>query len=133
MRRQRVNNRDEPALPEPEATPDKPLLVLHGVIKTPPMSATLRVAAGFALRRLQKGEMLSMPESRPMPGIASNCHELRLSDAANGIDWRIVYLVDEAAILVLDIFKKDARTTPESVKSACRDRIRRYFSARRGE
>lgn len=42
---------------------DKPLVWLHGEIKTPPMSAKARLEGGYLLRRLQRGELLSMPES----------------------------------------------------------------------
>jgi len=38
-----------------------------GEIKTPPFSQNARLEAGFLLRKLQKGEMLSLPQSRPMP------------------------------------------------------------------
>ena len=68
---------------------DKPLVWLHGEVKTPPFSATARVETGILLRRLQKGEQLSLPNSRPMPSIAPRCHELRINDE-NTI-WCIVY------------------------------------------
>jgi hypothetical protein len=48
---------------------DKPLVWLHGEIKTPPFSALARIEAGVLLRRLQRGETLRMPQSRPMPSI----------------------------------------------------------------
>jgi len=48
---------------------DKPLVWLHGEIKTPPMATRSRLQAGYLLRQLQSGEILSMPESRPMPAI----------------------------------------------------------------
>lgn len=48
---------------------DKPLIWLHGEIKTPPFSQEARLEAGFLLRQLQKGELLSLPHSRPMPSI----------------------------------------------------------------
>src|SRR5438067_12098606 len=35
---------------------------------------------GFLLRRLQSGDSIEMPISRPMPGIGANCHELRVQD-----------------------------------------------------
>ena len=50
---------------------DKPLVWLHGEIKTPPFSEAGRLEAGFLLRRLQQGEKLSLPQSRPMPGIGA--------------------------------------------------------------
>ena len=67
---------------------DKPLVWLRGEVKTPPFSPAARVEAGGLLRRLQRGERLGMPHSRPVPGIGRRCHELRIGDA--GKTWRIV-------------------------------------------
>jgi hypothetical protein len=58
----------------------KPLVWLHGEVKTPPFSAKARADAGYLLRLLQEGERLGLPESRPMPAIGPNCHELRVID-----------------------------------------------------
>ena len=44
---------------------EKPLVWLKGEVKTPPFSAATRLETGLLLRRLQRGEMLSMPVSRP--------------------------------------------------------------------
>jgi len=57
----------------------KPLRWLHGEIKTPPLSVEARREMGLLLRDLQEGEMLSLPHSRPMPTIGSQCHELRVN------------------------------------------------------
>jgi len=38
---------------------EKPLVWLHGEVKTPPFSREARIEAGFLLRRLQDGEILS--------------------------------------------------------------------------
>src|SRR5258707_5571285 len=59
---------------------EKPLVWLEGEVKTPPFSAEARLEAGGLLRRLQRGEKLSMPASRPMPNIRTGCHELRIID-----------------------------------------------------
>jgi len=59
---------------------DKPLRWLHGEVKTPPFSREARLEAGLLLRRLQQGEKLSLPHSRPMSDIGSRCHELRVRD-----------------------------------------------------
>ncbi len=48
---------------------DKDVVWLHGEVKTPPFSALARIEAGYLLRRLQLGEKLSMPQSRPMATI----------------------------------------------------------------
>jgi phage-related protein len=83
---------------------DRPLVWLHGQIKTPPFSAEARVETGVLLRRLQRGERLSLPHSRPMPSIGLRCHELRIVDAA--VTWRIVYRVDADAIVIAVVFSK---------------------------
>jgi len=59
---------------------DKPLRWLAGEIKTPPFSTSARIEAGVLLRRLQRGERVGMPVSRPMPEIERGCHELRVKD-----------------------------------------------------
>ena len=110
--------------PRPMRPPDKPLLWLHGVVKSPPLSPAGRLHAGVLLRRLQRGEMLPMPDSRPMPGIGPGCHELRLRDAG-GI-WRIIYRVDADAIVILDVFQKKTAKTPQRVLDTCRQRLRDY-------
>jgi len=71
---------------------EKPLAWLRGEIKTPPFSASARIEAGYLLRRVQQGEKLSLPQSRPMPAIGPRCHELRVRDRDH--TWRIVYRVD---------------------------------------
>lgn len=68
---------------------DKPLVWLHGEVKTPPFSAAARVEAGVLLRQVQGGHMLTLPQSRPMPAIGPHCHELRVRDADT--TWRLVY------------------------------------------
>ncbi len=109
-------------------TTDKPLVWLHGEVKTPPFSAASRLEAGFLLRRLQAGESLSLPQSRPMPPIGVRCHELRLTDE-NRI-WRIVYCVDTDAIVILAVFEKKTLKTPPEVIDTCRRRLRQYESGK---
>lgn len=103
---------------------NKPLVWLHGEVKTPPFSQTARVEAGFLLRKLQGGETLSLPHSRPMPSIGSRCHELRIND--RNATWRIVYRVDSDAIVILEVFKKATTKTPLSVIDTCKRRLRMY-------
>jgi phage-related protein len=103
---------------------DKPLVWLHGEIKTPPFSRAARVEAGFLLRRLQQGELLSLPISRPMPVIGANCHELRVDDGT--LTWRIVCFIDDDAIVILEVFEKKSRTMPKQVIETCKKRLRRY-------
>jgi hypothetical protein len=58
---------------------------LSGEIKTPPFSATARIEAGMLLRRLQKGESITLPHSRPMPSIGKACHELRMRSSQSRV------------------------------------------------
>lgn len=103
---------------------DKPLAWLHGEAKTPPFSQIARLEAGYLLRRLQKGENLKMPQSRPMPSIGPRCHELRITDES--VKWRIIYRVDSDAIVIAEVFKKKTAKTPREVIGTCKDRLRRY-------
>ena len=103
---------------------DMPLIWLHGEVKTPPFSPTARLEAGFLLRRLQQGELLGMPHSRPMSAIGPRCHELRIKDV--GVTWRIIYRSDPDAIVILEVFSKKTPRTPEAVIETCRQRLRSY-------
>ena len=87
----------------------KPLVWLHGEVKTPPFSRLARLEAGFLLRRLQSVDLIDMPASRPMPTIGRNCHELRVDDER--LTWRIIYHIDSDAIVILDVFEKKTRST----------------------
>ena len=105
--------------------PSKPLVWLHGEVKTPPFSAQARVEAGHLLRMLQEGERLSMPESRPMPSVGRNCHELRVTDG--NVNWRIVYGVASDAVVVLEVFEKKSRATPKPAIDAAKRRWTQYL------
>jgi phage-related protein len=102
----------------------KPLVILRGEIKTPPFSKAARIEVGTLLRRLQEGEMLGLPQSRPMPSIGHACHELRVRD--KGHDWRIAYRLDAEAVVVVEIFSKSSRATPQSIIEGCKRRLRLY-------
>ena len=102
----------------------KPLVWLHGEIKTPPFSKEARVEAGVLLRRLQDGEPLSMPHSRPMPSIGSRCHELRVGDKDH--NWRIFYRIDVDAIVIAEVLEKKTARTPATVIERCRKRLQGY-------
>ena len=83
---------------------DKPLVWLHGEVKTPPFTLAARMEAGVLLRKLQQGENVGLPYSRPMPGIGAHCHELRIRDENH--NWRIIYRIDEDAIVIIEVFQK---------------------------
>jgi len=105
---------------------DKELMILRGEIKTPPMSREARLEAGYLLRKLQQGEILSLPHSRSMPGIGRRCHELRIQDEK--VTWRIVYRNDSDTIVILEAFAKKTNKTPKQVIDVCQKRLRLYDS-----
>lgn len=105
---------------------EKPLVWLHGEIKTPPFSSAARIEAGYLLRLLQRGEKLSLPHSRPISAVGKNCHELRIIDENK--NWRILYHVHEHAIVILEVFEKKSRATPRQVIENCKRRLKFYES-----
>ena len=105
----------------------KPLVWLHGEFETPPFSAEARLEAGTLLRLLQEGDSLGMPHSRVMPSIGSRCHELRVRYEAK--NWRIIYRIDLDAILIVEVFAKTTRKTPDSVIAGCRRRLSLFDAA----
>ncbi|MDP2181903.1 MAG: type II toxin-antitoxin system RelE/ParE family toxin [Actinomycetota bacterium] len=103
---------------------NKPLVWLHGEVKTPPLSAAARLEAGLLLRRLQRGESFGLPHSRPMTAIGPRCRELRIVDESAA--WRIIYRIDSDAIVIGDVFNKKTQATPKSVIDTCKRRFREY-------
>jgi phage-related protein len=103
---------------------DKPLIWLKGEIKTPPFTKSARLEAGILLRRLQRGEMLGLPQSRPMRTIGPRCHELRIRDES--ANWRIVYRVDTDAIIIAEVFAKKTAQTPATIIEKCKSRLSAY-------
>ncbi len=113
----------------PEEPAEKPIIWLHGEIKTPPFTKQGRIEAGTLLGRLQQGESLGMPHARPMPSVGARCHELRVRD--EGHNWRIMYRLDSDAIIILDVFPKTTQQTPKAVINRCKARLKKYDEARK--
>lgn len=106
----------------------KPLAWRAGEIKTPPFSRAARIEAGTLLRRLQLGENIGFPHSRPMPSVGPRCHELRIRDEDQ--NWRLMYRIDPDAIVIVDVFAKKTGRTPKSVIETCKARLRMYDAVR---
>jgi phage-related protein len=70
------------------------------------------------------GENLSLPSSRPMPGVGERCHELRVVDT--DATWRILYHVADDAVVILEVFSKKTRTTPKRVVDSAKARLKKY-------
>jgi phage-related protein len=100
------------------------LVWLNCEVKTPPFSRKARLEAGEWLRRLQRGQQLTMPQSRAMPVIGPRCHELRVQDER--VSWRIVYRIDVDAIIVVAVFRKSTQQTPQHVIATCRRRLKAF-------
>ncbi len=76
-----------------------------------------------AVARLEQGQSLSMPLSRPMPNIGRGIHELRLRDRA-GV-YRIIYAVaTKAGVVLLHAFKKTTERTPQRNIEIARTRLK---------
>jgi phage-related protein len=97
---------------------------MHGEIMTPPFSREARLEAGFLLRKLQLGDSLSLPQSRPLPVIGKACHELRIVDKKK--IWRIIYSIEFDAVVILDVFAKKTKKTPKRVMEVSQQRLNLY-------
>ncbi len=98
-------------------TEDKPLIWMHGEVRTPPFTPSARLEAGLLLRRLQRSESHGLPASRPLPSIGVRCHELRIRD--EGKNWRIIYRIDSDALVIVEVFHKTTREIPKIVIENC--------------
>lgn len=110
-------------------THHKRLVWLGGAVKTPPFSEAARNWAGRLLRQVQRGKLLTMPVSRPMPSMGERCHELRIPD--DPYEWRIIYRIDPEDVLVTEVFNKTSRTTPKHVIEVSQWRLKRYDQKKR--
>jgi phage-related protein len=114
------------------ATTDRPLVWLHGEVKTPPFTAEARTEAGLLLRRLQRGDKLGLPHARPMRALGPRCGEIRIPDA--DVTWRILYRLDPDAVVILTVFAKKTQATPATVLTTCARRLTLYdLISRRGK
>jgi phage-related protein len=70
-----------------------------------------RIRLGRGLFRLQMGEHIGMPNSRPMPAVAPGVAELRVKGADGG--YRALYFTaSPLGVLVFHAFVKKTRRTP---------------------
>ena len=71
----------------------------------------VRQELGKAIYDLQKGEVLAMPLSRPMPSIAQGAAELRIRDRSR-VYRAFYYSRSPRGILVFHAFAKKTQATP---------------------
>jgi phage-related protein len=82
-----------------------------------------RAQLGSALFRLQMGEVLQTPGSRPMPSVAKGVAELRVRDEHGA--YRAFYYADsEAGVLVFHAFVKKSQRTPPLEIELARKRLK---------
>ena len=121
----RLDSMSDVTYPPVMESPDKPRPGFMERLRVRRCLARAGCTRGALVRRLPRGAILPMPYSRPMPTIGKRCHELRILDAG-GI-WRIIYRIDEDAIVIPDVHqKKKTAQTPQRVIDACRQRLRDY-------
>ena len=72
----------------------------------------VRRELGKAIFDLQRGEVLGMPLSRPMPSVVSGAAELRIRDRS-GLYRAFYYTSSPRGILVFHAFTKKTRATPK--------------------
>ena len=102
----------------------KPIFWLGSEIKTPPFSEKARQEAGFLLGRIQEGFIPEFPHIRPMPSIGKACYEIRVNSTEG--QWRIVFRIDDDAIIIVDVFQKKTAQTPMTVIQRCKKRLSQY-------
>lgn len=59
-----------------------------------------------------------------MPSVGPHCHELRITDEES--NWRVIYRLDEDAVINLEVFLKKSQRTPREIIDVCKKRIKRY-------
>lgn len=76
-----------------------------------------------ALARLDAGQTLAMPLSRPMSIIGNGVHELRLKDRSGA--YRVFYVLPGAGIVyVLHALQKKTQATPKNHLDLARKRLK---------
>jgi phage-related protein len=65
-----------------------------------------------------------------MIAIGKSCYELRLRDA--GTNWRLVFRVDEDAVIVVGLFRKTSPSATGRLIAVSRRRLSEYDAAAKG-
>ena len=66
-----------------------------------------------------------------MRDLGRGVYELRIPDA--GDRWRLIFRIDDDAIVVVEVFKKKTGKTPNRNKNAAQQRLRLYDDAIAGD
>ena len=88
----------------------------------------VRVRLGKGLFRLQTGELIGMPDSRPMSGVAAGVSELRVA-GSDGSFRAFYYAASSRGVLVFHAFVKKTQRTPPLEIELARKRLKELFDA----
>jgi phage-related protein len=88
----------------------------------------VRMRLGRGLFRLQMGEQLGMPNSRPMPGVAAGVSELRVR-GEDGSFRAFYYTVSSQGVFVFHAFVKKTQRTPPLEIEVARRRLKELLDA----
>lgn len=92
-------------------------------------SPEIKQKIGEALRDLQKGLVLGMPKSRPMPSITRGAAELRVRDAESAV--RVFYFMKvNELIIVFHAFEKKTQKTPQHEIELSRKRLKEILDGK---
>lgn len=83
---------------------------------------------GRGLFRMQLGEQIGMPNSRPMPTVAPGVSELRVK-GEDGIFRVFYYTASSLGVLVFHAFAKKAQRTPPLEMELARKRLKELLDA----
>lgn len=72
----------------------------------------VRKELGYLIHRLQMGDKLTLPYSRPIKSVEIGVNELRVKDAS-GIYRAFYYLKTQKGVLIFHAFKKKTQQTPK--------------------
>ena len=88
----------------------------------------VRARLGKGLYRLQMGEDLGMPNSRPMPAVGAAVSELRVKNA-DGSFRAFYYVASAKGVLVFHAFAKKTQRTPPLELDLARKRLKELLDA----
>ena len=91
-------------------------------------SKDARARLGRGLFRLQTGERIPMPSSRPMPSVAPGVSELRVRDE-DGIFRVFYYTAAPQGVLVFHAFVKKTQRTPPLEIDLARKHLKELLDA----
>jgi phage-related protein len=105
-------------------------IILHPkareMIRRFPKEARSRIGRG--LFRLQIGEQIQMPNSRPMPAVAAGVSELRVK-GDDGIFRVFYYTASPLGVFVFHAFAKKTQRTPPLEIELARKRLKELLDA----